>query len=221
MMNQNEMHALFREFVGQPSESQVTFRTINRHLQTGVNLVAEELRLPERTDTTTFALEASVFEYELPSDVLQVTDVQWNGQKVKFSSLEEWRRYNINYRNSTAGTPDEVAVDARQLIIYPAPSADAITSDPKLTVRVLRSTFDVTPSGVPGFSDNDVLLAVYAGAQEFLAFKNLDGRYDKMLQNVSNLFVTRLNSAKQRYLMMISENNAGMSVQTGRTGPGR
>jgi hypothetical protein len=221
MMDLNEMVSLFREFSGQPTEIQVSQRTILKHLKNGVNFIAEELELPKRTDTTTFALEAGVFEYALPSDMLQVKDVLWNGQPVRFVQIEEWRRDNVNYRGATPGTPEEVAVDGRLLTLYPPPSTDAITSDPKLTVRVLRSTFDVTPSGVPGFGDTDVLLAVYAGVQEFLSFKNLDGRYNLLLSQVEKLLNTRLISAKQRYQMMIAETNPGMSVKTGRTGPGR
>lgn len=209
MMTQDEMHAVFRELCGQPAEHEVSFRTIDTHLKNGVNIIAEALRVPKRTDTTQFALEADVYTYVLPSSVLQVQEAMWNNTHLRFSSIEEWRLYRVNWRGATSGNPQEIAADGRELFLYPPPSTAAIAIDDTLTVRWLQATFEITPAGVPGFSDSDVLLAVYAGAQEFMAFKNRDGRFNTMLQSISGLLQERIPLAQSRYSQMLQDYQPG------------
>lgn len=215
------MHRKFRSLVGNPTEQQVFRSRVDEHLENGVSMVAEELGLPPRTDNTTFALESGVYEYSLPSDVLRVNDVYWNDLPLTFSDLDTWRTRSIHYRGATSSTPAEVAIDGRALFVYPPPDASAITTDPVLTVRAQMASYGVTDSGVPGFSDTDVLLSIYQGALEFMAFNNMGGRFDTSIKAASAFVNDGLTRAKQRYAQMLQDHNPGYSVFSGRTGPAR
>lgn len=221
MYDLDEMHAVFRQLTGNPPERDVSRRTIQRHLQNGVNWVASELEIPKRTDTTTFALVADQFEgYLLPSEALQVQEVMWNGRHVDYTSIEEWRRDRVAWRTATSGDPREVAVDGREMIVYPPPSAGAISTDANLVVRYLSSTFLITDGGVPGFGDADVLLAIYAAAQEWLSFNNMDGSKTNLIAQVEKFIAMRLPTAKARYARMLDDYQPG-TVAPARTSAAR
>lgn len=216
----NEMRQVFWRATGRQSESALSNLVVDGYLKSGASLVAAELDLPERTDHTSMPLEPDLYEYPLASNVLGVKDVYWNNRRLDFSSLAEWRQNNINYRNSTSGNPQYVAVEGRTLYIYPAPSADAISTDAALTTRVQLANGGVTPTGIVGFSDEDVLLACYAAALEYMAF-DTSGRFANTLKSAEAFFKTRLEQAKIRYAEMLREHNPTVNMNTGRTGPAR
>lgn len=188
MFDRQQMVYQFRELCGGVAETTVSDRAIvDVHLANGVRMAAAAVGLTRRTDTTQFALQAGVFEYALPSSFMQIQEVMWNSQHVAYTSIEEWRRAHVNWRTPTAGLPREVSVDGRQLILLPAPSSDAVSADPVLLVRYTASVTEITPEGVPGFGDAEVMLAVEMAALRYMSTNNRGGMYTPIIQGLQGL----------------------------------
>jgi hypothetical protein len=210
MFDRQQMIYQFREHCGGIPETMLSDRSIaDVHLINGVRMVAASLNIPKRTDITQFPLQADVFEYALPSNVLQVQEVMWNSQHIPFSSIEEWRRAHVNWRTAPAGRPQEVAIDGRQLILLPGPSADTIAADPVLLLRYTATEFRITPEGVPGFGDADVMLAIEMAALRWMMTANAGGRYTVQIQGLQAIVDADLPMLKERYSRMIADYQPG------------
>lgn len=198
----DELYADLRSMIGDPPEARVTRRTLRRSLQRAVDWVASQCEY-KRTDTTTFALVADQYEYTLPTDVLQVQEVMWDGKQLDFASIEEWRRDRLEWRTATSSNPTEVAVDGRQLFLYPPPSAAAVSADANLTLRYMAATFELTDTGVPGFGADAMQLVVYVAAREYMALNNMDGRFN--IQSVTDFIAERLTDLKERAARQLAD----------------
>lgn len=216
-----EMQAQMRSMIGNPTEQQVFNRTLDRYLQNGVTQTGAMIGLPVLTTREMVPLEVNTHTYPLPADVLRVHEVWWNGSPLEFSSIETWRRDRVNWRGEEAGPPREVAVDARELFLYPRPDTSALATDGALDVRVLLTGHRLEANGITGFSDADVLLAVRLAAVEYMGSNNPDGRYDRGLKFQLEMIAREEVAAKQRYAQMLAGSDQGMSAWTGRTGPAR
>lgn len=219
-MNLASLRSELRELIGDPSKAEVDDERLQRYLLSAAEWLASELRAFIRTDEQSLALVANQQEYLLPTDVEWLLWIEYNGDRLTPASTNLWVRDSTDWRGETAGTPTEFAVEGRNLILRPKPSAAAIVTDAALSYRYMSSAPSLTASGAPGLSDLDQRLALYEAALEYAGTHPSEenaARAQFYGQQIARLLPAAKARAENRLENYIPE----FTVHTSRRGGGR
>ncbi len=162
------MRSLWREATNErftPSDpnSAVPDATVDIYLDYGLQALNREAHY--HVADGTIALVAGQQEYSLPIDFVLAFWLQFGGfRKLNRSDEEHWMSRNIDWRNEPAGEPQEWAIYANKLILRPAPSAEAVTAAPNLTLRYCSMPPSITSSGAEQLGSQEYRLVVLYGA---------------------------------------------------------
>lgn len=167
-MTRASIRNLFRQNVGRPPKNQLEDSEVDDFLNSGMEWLAGEITdFHVRTDEVGLSLVAGQSEYTLPSDVLEIIWIEWNGNRLESRSTWEWRQLNTDYRGATSSNPTEFAIEGRTLILYPPPASTSITTAPYLVYRAIVSPA-LTAAGIVGLSEPDQRVVAYRAAWEYL-----------------------------------------------------
>lgn len=220
MMDQKRILSEFRNLIGSPDVRTVSADDLRRRYHSQLEWLAGELRYAVRVDERSLGLVASEQDLPLPRDAGQLLWVEYNGTALTPATVAEWVRDGTDWRGATAGTPREYAVQARTLILYPKPSSAAVTTDSLLSFAYIQAAPELQASGTPLLSDQDVWLAIYAAAGEWLGLhpsqENLIRR-----QVCETELQKRLPQARMRHQQPVRNHNPRQKFATRRTGTAR
>lgn len=100
------------------------------------------------TDTTTIALVAGQQEYTLPSDIVEARWLRHGLIDLQRGDVERWRSDDLAWASEPAGNPREWALyGGQQIILRPAPSAEAVAEAPTCTLRYVSAPADIMTAG--------------------------------------------------------------------------
>lgn len=219
-MTDTELVSHLRERVGSPSVDTVSERRLREYLASALEWLAGELEFHVRTLPDALSLTAETYEYPLPADCLRVLWLEWNETKLEPGSVASWVRDGRDWRNATAGNPTGYAVEGRQLVLYPPPSSDAVTTDGAVTLSYLATSPGVDASGVPGLTNTDLWCAVYAAAIEYLGNHPTDENQAR-LPHCREQLALRLPQARARHADAIRPSHQRVTVWSARQGGAR
>lgn len=114
-----------------------------------------------------FQMTADVSEYLLPADFGTMIFVEWSSVRLLPSSVFEWQRDGVDYRNLESALPFEYAVRGRSLILKPPPSSAALDTDPFLTIQYIGSAAMLDSGGTPQLSNLDQQLLILRAAVRY------------------------------------------------------
>ncbi len=218
-----------RKRIGNPDIREAPDRELSDFLQHAWEWVAAELDLSVTTDTTTLALTADVMELALPSDALILLFVEWNGVRLKGSSVFEWDRAGVDWRGSASvDVLREYAVQGRKLILYPPPSSTAVSTDSALTVRYYAqgATLATSSTAAPSLSEGDQMLVVERAAWQWNMLRSGEqpplGQAALARANANQASLSQLlPQAKRRWQTQVIDAQPGISYRTRRMGAPR
>lgn len=202
-----------RERIGQKTDAEAGDRGLRGALESALEWLAGELRWDLRSEPSAVALVAETREYALPPDCLEVLQAEWNDQALRAESLPGWIRDRNDWDSRAGGDLLQAwAADRGRLFLYPPPSSAAVATDPRLRLRYLAGSPDVSEGGVRGFSDADHWLAVWATAREWLSthpplpradedparFQARAQAHQSLLQTAAGETLARLELARKR-----------------------
>lgn len=220
-MNEIEMYATLRDLIGNPKIDAVPNRQLLIYMTSGLERLAERLEYEVVDDSASVTFLAGTYTYSVPQTMLQLIHVEWNGGKLLPSSIYEWDRTGKDWRNVSANFPTEYAVQGRELIFYPKPSAAAVTADSAPTLRYIKATPGMTTSGPTGLGDGDHRLACLEAAIEYCVAKiNEDGMAARA-QALSVRAAERWRDAMNRAHRPIKTHSPEIRVRTNRRGAAR
>lgn len=220
-LNKTEIIAHLRELCGRKTQSQLSERETLVFLGDAVDELADLLEYAHRTDETSLELVAGQSEYPRPSDVNEIEWVQWNHTPLQFSSVAEWTNHGVNWRGAEAGIPQEFAVDGNLFLVYPPPSADAISTAPVIQYRYVAAGFPITEAGIPAMRDSDVRIAIYMAAQAYCLAHPEDPANQARAQNYAAIINRRLPNSQERALRPIRDFNPVIGAASTRGGMSR
>lgn len=147
-----EARSLFRELTNERSTTVVSDATVDIYLQEGVEALCRRIRYFYVTDSSSVTLVAGTQEYSLPTDLLELKFLEWNGQELIKSSVEEYRRKGIKWRQEPTGFPEEWYIYANKVGFRPIPNAATVAAAANPVFRYIGR-----PSAVSGgFSQLDI-----------------------------------------------------------------
>ena len=147
----------------------------------------------------TITITAGNNDFAAPTDFVDVLWVRHNALYLKRSTEQEWLAGKINWTNATAGTPTEYSVSGTNIIVYPKPTADAVTAEATPDVRYIATPADYTGNGFTGLRAQDHFLPVYYGAALFLQLHNDVPEMQARAANLFKLFYAGCEVARPYY----------------------
>lgn len=225
----DSLRSEFRKRIGNPDVREAPDRDLDSFLQRAWEWVAGELDLSVTTDTSTLALTADTMELALPSDLLIILFVEWNGVRLKGSSVFEWDRAGVDWRGAASvDTLREYAVQGRKLILYPPPSSDAVTTDSAMTVRYYTQGAALASSSAaaPSLGEGDQMLVVERAAWQWNMLRAGEPKplgtaaMSRAQANQASLAQLMI-QAKRRWQIQVIDAQPGITFRTRRTGAPR
>lgn len=138
-MNEVELYSEFRQLIGNPSVDAVAKRQLQSPLQFALDWLASKLKYNIKTDSKFCTLVAEQQEYLLPGDCAWIDWLEWNDIKLTPMSTDLWDTDKTKWRSEDSGLPREFAVQGRNLILRPNPSATAVSTSNSLTLRYIAA----------------------------------------------------------------------------------
>lgn len=166
-MTERVLLSEFRERIGAPSPNDVSDRRLRSYSTSAMEWLAGEVGSNVRTDEFSLVINSSTNEYPLPSDLLSMVWMEWNGTRLEPASISERDRDQENWRTLTASSPTQYAIQGRSVILLPPPSASAVSTDSIISYRYIASATPIGPDGPHGLSEADSWVIVWRSAYEF------------------------------------------------------
>ena len=140
--------------------------TVDIYLQEGVEALCRRIRYHYKDSTSDVTIVAGTQEYSLPTDLMEIKFVTWNGQDLIKSSIEEFRRKGIKWQQEPQGFPEEWAHYANKIIFRPIPSAAAVAAAANPTIRYVSRPAAVS-GGFAQLDLNDWSIPVWWAVAEW------------------------------------------------------
>lgn len=219
-MTHAEMLAELRQLIGSPGLDQVTNRALESRLWSAADSLADSLGYRVVTQTNMFALTAGTYEHALPADLNRILWVRWNGKFLDAGDLRAWQRDKKDWRTATSGNPSAFAVEGRSLILFPPPSADAITTDGYLDMSFLACAAAPASGGTAGLSDSDLWCLIFKAAVEWLGVNPSQDNAIRF-QTCGTELLLRVDRAKARHAEPVVQQHKSIRWANRRSGAAR
>lgn len=220
-MTETEAYAEIRSLLGGVTEGNVSERILRPHLSDALEWLAQELGTAVEEDSTSIQAETGRQEYPLLPHVNQIKWVQHNGVMLDPTTTDQWSNDGFNYKQESAGYPDEYAVEGRKLIFSCPFSADAVSSAPTITFKFTRSSRGQRPASMPDIPDSDARLACKHAAWRWCIANPQDPVNVARAQGLQTLLGMDLEAAKFRNHQPIEAQQPTQRVFTGRAAAAR
>lgn len=162
-----EARRFFRERTNERSTIVVPDVVIDEYIQSGLQALNRRIRYHYTDSSTIVSFIAEVQEYSLPQDVMEVKWVEWLGTELTKSSIEEWRRKNLKWRQESSGYPEEWAFYADKLVFRPRPNAAAVAESASPTIRYISRPAPFATHGMAQLNFNDWEIPIYWAIYEW------------------------------------------------------
>ena len=142
------------------STTVVADATVDIYLQESVETLNRRIRYHYTDSSVSITLVAGTQEYAVPTDLMELKFLEWNGQELIKSSVEEFRRKGIKWRQESQGLPEEWYIYANKVGFRPNPSAAAVAISATPTIRYISRPAAVS-GGFAQLDINDWGIIVY------------------------------------------------------------
>jgi hypothetical protein len=159
--------SLWREFTGEHDTAVPDDTVVALWIDRGLEALNRRLRYHWTTDSTSVVLVAGTQEYSLPSDLVELRWLQWNGRELAKGDIQEWRRNYDEWRNETAGEPTQFAQYGDKVLFRPTPSAEAVALAASPVFRYCSKPPAVAVSGPEQLNSQNWPVAVAYGAAAY------------------------------------------------------
>ena len=165
-----QMLDLWRELTNERNTTRISDTDVGRfYLAGGLEALNRVIHYHYTTSTDGITLVAETQEYSLPEDFVEVDWIQWNGQDLKKSSIDEWRRNGVKWRSQPSGNPQEYAIYGNKIVFLPKPSAAAVAADDNPVIRYCSTPADFNTNGPVQLGSQDYRPAVYHAVSEYFS----------------------------------------------------
>jgi hypothetical protein len=163
----SEARTLFRELTNERSTTVLPDATLDEYIQGGLEALNRRIRYHYTDSSSAITFVAGTQEYSLPTDLIELKIVEWNSVELVKSSVEEWRRKGIRWRQEAASFPEEWAIYRDKLIVRPTPSAAAVAAASQPFIRYVSRPAAFTANGMAQLTINDWRVPVYWAVVEW------------------------------------------------------
>jgi hypothetical protein len=216
-----------RRRIGQPSQNEVPDRELQETLSSSIEWLAGYLRFCQVTDLE-IPLAANQMEYQIPRDALLFSWVligqnllqptsTWaiNSSAVTTQTSQQSR----SWLTAVPGTPSRYAIEGRELILNPPPSATFVATTPVMAWRYIgtgslwteQNEIGMGVNGSPGLSTLDEDLVMYYAAAEWLGMRLVNAPADRIpgiqaqIAELKDQISRRLPESKKRWELRIQD----------------
>jgi hypothetical protein len=152
------MRQMWRKFTGEVYDVVSDAEIDEVWIQRGLEDLNRAVRYHYTDDTLT--LVAGQQEYSAPADCNEILHIYLNGQLLVKSSIQEWRRNKIPWRQAS-GDPQEWAFYGGTIVFYPTPNAAAIATDDNPDIRYVSNPRAFSTYGAEQLRAQDLAIPVY------------------------------------------------------------
>jgi hypothetical protein len=216
-----------RRRVGNPTQNEVPDRELQETLSSSLEWLAGYLRFCQVTDLD-IPLVSSQMEYTIPRDCLYMSWVQIGQNLLQPTSTwainsgavtTQTAQQSRSWLTATPSTPTRYAIEGRELILNPPPSATFVAATPFMSWRYIgtdsiwteQSEVGMGVNGSPGLSALDEDLVMYYAASEWLGMRLVNVKPDQLppiqaqIAELKDQISRRLPEAKRRWEARISD----------------
>jgi hypothetical protein len=174
-MTLQECEDLWRELTNE-KDSIPADAVVYRYLNLALDAINRRVGISVEDSASPFTLVDGTQEYDLPSEVVHVLWVEWNGQPVHKTDQDTLRREAETAKNwrTKKGLPLQFYRSGRKLGFVAIPNADAVAQDSAPTLRAITTPnrVEAVTSGLLLLADNDHPVLVQYAAGIWLASPN-------------------------------------------------
>jgi hypothetical protein len=216
-----------RRRVGNPTQNEVPDREIQETLSSALEWLAGFLKNTQVTDLD-IPLVANQMEYTVPRDCLYMSWVQIGSNLLQPTSTWAINSSAVTTQSSQASgswltavpsIPTRYAIEGRELILNPPPSAAFVLTTPFMAWRYIgtgslwteQSEIGMGVGGSPGLSTLDEDLVMYYAAAEWLGLRLVNVKPEQLppiqaqIAELKDQISRRLPEAKRRWEARISD----------------
>lgn len=182
------LRSLWREFTGEHDTAVPDDSVVDLWIDRGLEALNRRLRYHWTTDSTSIVLVSGTQEYALPTDLIELRWVQWNGRELAKGDIQEWRRNYDEWRNEPAGEPQQFAIHGDKLVIRPVPSGEAVAAAASPVFRYCSKPPSVTSAGAEQLNTQNQPVAVAYGAGAYCGSYPDSAAFQSRQQSLMKLF---------------------------------
>ena len=156
-----EARTQFRELVNEKNTTILSDTEVDGYIQAGLEALNRRARYHYKTTTDSLTLVNGTQEYALPTDLVELKWVEWDGVELTKASVEQWRVKNKKWRQIQKGALDEWAMYGNQIVFSPAPSAEVVTKASIVTLRFVSRPASFSASGMAQLNLQDWDIPIY------------------------------------------------------------
>jgi len=161
------MRSLWREYTNERNTTVVPDLTVDIYLQSGLEALNRRVRYHWADSLTDITLVAGTQEYTVPTDCVEIVWLEWNGNEVAKTSMDQLRSRLINWRGQKAGPPQEWAFYRNKLILIPTPDAATVATASHPIFRYVSTPPSITSAGPEQLNSQDYRIPVFYGVAEW------------------------------------------------------
>lgn len=193
------MRSLWREYTNERNSIVVPDVTVDIYLQSGLEALNRRVRYHWTDSTVDVTLLAGVQEYTLPSDIVELVWLEWNGFEVAKTSMDQLRSRLVNWRNQKAGPPQEWLFYKNKLVLIPAPDAATVATASHPVFRYVNTPPSITTNGPEQLSSQDYRVPVYHGVAEWASAHPDSALATLRAQSFKSMFETEADTIASQY----------------------
>lgn len=196
-----EARTQFRELTNERDSDVIGDSVIDGYIQQGLEALNRRVRYHYTTTTNSITLVAGTQEYDLPSELVELKWVEWDGVELTKSSVEEWRRKNRKWRQLESGALDEWAIYANKLVFSPAPNAAVVTEASGVTLRFVSRPGAFGSAGMGQLNYQDWDLPIYYAIHIFCMSYPDSAIKHQMAEHYYKMFEREAEAVSQYYTL--------------------
>lgn len=158
------MRSLWRDLTNELDSATITDAMADTYIQRGLEALNRLVRYHWTTDSSSITLVADQQEYNLPTAVIEIDWIEWQGRELDKGDVNQWRRAGDPWRTETDGAPREWAHYGQTLIMRPAPDAAAVAKQANPILRYVSQPDNFTLFGPLQINAQDYAVPVYYAA---------------------------------------------------------
>lgn len=196
-----EARTQFRELTNERDTTVLADSVVDGYIQQGLEALNRRIRYHYTTTTNSITLVAGTQEYDLPSELVELKWVEWNGSDILKSSIEEWRRKSIKWRQEEKGVLEEWSQYANKIVFRPTPTAAVVSAASGVTLRFVSRPAGFTASGMAQLNYQEWDLPIYRAVYLFSICYPDSAMAAGRAQELNNIFEKEAEAVAQFYAL--------------------
>jgi len=141
------MRSLWRDLVNELDSATITDTMADTYIQRGLEALNRLARYHWTTDSASITLVAGQQEYPLPTNIMEIEWIEWQGKELDKESMALWRRGSDPWRTEPDGAPRGWCQYGQTLIFRPTPDAATVAKQANPILRCVTMPDSFTTFG--------------------------------------------------------------------------